>query len=279
MIVTRNYLLPCLGLILISCDKPTEKLSTSAKESLPPRITKSISSTREDDLPTSPAQLRDTLKKAEEITSTKERDQALCEAVRECLETDPQLAQESLQKLTIGCVERNQLIQEIASHQADQGVNRAIEWIETLSDDHEKSLAYDSIALIVAENEPEKAAQMLSDSGVAGHDFDVAVVQVVQRWASSSPQNAAKWVMLFDNDEVRKAGLRAIASTWSRNNPQEAMTWLADIANPAIHQEASAGMVEAIMNLPESRQEDVLKLTTPDIRDRFEKLKSIYNDS
>jgi hypothetical protein len=277
MIVTRNHLLPCLGLILISCDKSAEKLGTSAKESLPPRITKSIRAPREDELPASPAQLRDTIKKAEEIISPKERDQALCEAVRECLDTDPKLARDSFQKLTIGCAERNQLIQEIASHQADQGVKQAIEWIETLDDDHEKSLAYDSIALIVAENEPEKAAQMLSDSGVAGHDFDVAVVQVVQRWASSAPQNAAEWVMLFNNDEVRKAGLKAIASTWSRNNPQEAMNWLADIANPTIHQEASAGMVEAIMNLPESKREAVLKLTTPDIRDRFEKFKSVSN--
>lgn len=279
MIVTRNHLLPCLGLVLFSCDKPTEKLSTSAKESLAPHITKSIRASLEEKQPASPSRLRDTVKKAEEVTYPKERNQALCEAVRECLETDPHLAQEGFQKLTTGCVERNQLIQEIASHQADQDVNQAIEWIETLNNDHEKSLAYDSIALIVAENEPEKAAQMLSDSGVAGHDFDVAVVQVVQRWASSSPQNAAQWVMLFDNDEVRKAGLKAIASTWSRNNPQEAMTWLAAIENPTIHHEASSGMVEAIMDLPESRREAVLKLTTPDIRDRFEKFKSVSNGS
>jgi hypothetical protein len=57
------------------------------------------------------------------------------------------------------------------------------------------------------------------------------------------------------------------------------MIWLADIQNPNIHHEASTGMVEAILDLPESRQEEVLKLTTPEFRDRFEKLKSITQGS
>lgn len=279
MIVTRTQLLPCFVLILISCDKPTEKLSAFKNESLPPRITKAIRMVEDDNPPTTPAQMRETVEKIEKITSPQERDQALYQAVWECLEIDPQLAQQELQKLTIGCVERNQLIQEMASRQIEKGLAQAIEWIETLQDDHEKSLAFDSIALIMAESEPEKAAQLLSDSGIAGHDFDVAVVQVVQRWASSSPQNAAQWVMLFENDDVRKAGLKTIAATWSRDDPQKAMMWLADIENPNIHQEASTGMVEAILDLPESRQEEVLKLTTPEIRDRFEELKSITGGS
>jgi hypothetical protein len=260
---------------MASCDKPRDLPKVSESKIAPPRITKSTRPPKEDDLTPSAAQLHQSMKQAAAISSPKERDQALGQAIWDCLEQDPSLAQEGFRKLSIGSVERNQLIQYFASLQADESLPQATAWIETLENDQEKSLGYDSIAIAIAETEPEKAAQILSDSGIAGRDFDIAVVQVVQQWANSSPQNACRWVSLFDNGEVRRAGLKAIVATWTRSNPQDAMTWLGTLDNPSIHQEACQGMAETILDLPESRQDEVLKLATPAICASFEKLKGL----
>jgi hypothetical protein len=271
--ISRNSILPCLGLLLISCDKPKETSEVPEKKILPSRITKSVRPPR-DELPITPVQLRETMNQAAEITSPQERDQALKEIIWDALELDPDLAQEGFEKLTSGSPEKNQLIQHFALRLTEQSFTQAVEWTAALETEQEKSLAYDSIALVLAESEPEKAAQILSESGVAGRDFDVAVVQVVQRWAASSPTNAAAWVSLFDEGEARRAGLKAIVATWSRADPQGTMTWLNALQDPSIHQEASTGMAETILDLPEGSQDELLRLATPEIRASFEELKA-----
>lgn len=272
--ITPRHILPSLGLLLISCDKPKENSAIAENETSPSRITKSVRTPQSEDLMVTPAQLRETMRQAAEITSPKERDQALQEVIWDALEPDPELAREGFKQLTSGSPERNQFIQHFALRLAEASLEQAVEWAATLENDQEKSLAYENIALVLAESEPEKAAQMLSDSGVAGRDFDVAVVQVVQRWAASSPANAAAWVSLFDDGEARRAGLKTVVATWSRTDPQATMAWLASLQNPSIHQEASTGMAETILELPESRQDELLRLVSPEIRARFEKLKA-----
>ena len=243
------------------------------KPATPPRVTKTLRPPRTEPLST-PEELRETFKKAEEIQSPQERNHALEEVVWDALELDPQLAAEGFLKLTPGSEEKNRLIQHYAMRLAEQSFDEAIKWAATLQDEKEQSLAYDNIALVLAESEPERAAQLLSESGVAGRDFDVAVVQVLQRWAALAPEGAAGWVVLFDAGEARSAGLKAVVGTWSRSDPQAALNWLGSLQNPAIHQEAVNGMAETILEMPEGSQDDLLRLVTPEIRSRFESLKT-----
>jgi hypothetical protein len=272
--IIHRHILPSLGLLLISCDKPKENSVVAENETSPSRITKSVRPPQNDELTVTPTQLRENLKQAAEITSPKERDQALQEIIWDALELDPELARQGFKQLTSGSPERNQLIQHFALRLAEASLEQAVEWAATLENDQEKSLAYDKISLVLAESEPAKAAQMLSESGVAGRDFDVAVVQVVQRWAANSPADAAAWVSLFDDSEARRAGLKTVVATWSRTDPQATMAWLGTLQNPSIHQEASTGMAETILDLPESRQDELLRLVSPEIRASFEKLKA-----
>ncbi len=272
--IIHRHILPSLGLLLISCDKPKENSVVAENETSPSRITKSVRPPQHDELTVTPTQLRENLRQAAEITSPKERDQALQEIIWDALELDPDLAQEGFQQLTSGSPERNQFIQHFALRLAEASFEQAVEWAASLENEQEKSLAYNHIALVLAESEPEKAAQMLSDSGIPGRDFDVAVVQVAQRWAANSPAAAAAWVSLFDDSEARRAGLKAIVTTWSRTDPQATMAWLGTIQNPGIHQDASIGMAETILELPDSRQDELLRLVTPEIRARFDQLKA-----
>ena len=262
------------GILLVSCDRPAETTSTEEKlRTLPPRITKSDRSSM-DDLPATPERLRASMRAADEIESPTERNKALSEVVWDSLELDPELAKEGFQQLVPGSVEKNRLIQHYAMRMAGVALDEAILWATTLETDQEKSLAFDNIALVLAGTEPEQAARMLSDTGVAGRDFDVAVVQVVQRWATLSPQNAASWVVLFGPGEVRLAGLKEIASVWSRSDPQGAVEWIGSLEDQTIQQEAVTGMALSILEQPEATQDELLRYATPEIQSRLESLKA-----
>ena len=71
--------------------------------------------------------------------------------------------------------------------------------------------------MIIAETDPQRAATLLSESGIAGRTFDVATVQVIQRWATQSQSRAAAWVALFPPGRGPRSGnqdrCRAVVGT------------------------------------------------------------------
>jgi hypothetical protein len=268
-------LLPLLGfgLLVVGCDKPKKIAPGQANQVDGPRVTKT-NRPMPDNSPKSHDQLVASFKEAEQLTSPEEKNRALAAAIWDALELEPELARAGLQRLTSGSEEKNRLIQHFAMRLAEQNADDAIQWATALETDDEKSHAFGKIALVLSEKEPERAAHLLSDSGVAGREFDVAVVQVVQRWAAQSPADAAAWVVLFDPGEARSAGLKETLSVWTRNDPQAAISWIATLQDEQIHREAVAGMAADILEQPDSVQKKLLKLATPELRSSFDKLKA-----
>ncbi|MES2919993.1 MAG: hypothetical protein V4819_00500 [Verrucomicrobiota bacterium] len=271
--VARFFPLLVISLLLIGCEKSKRIATEPAERTAGPRVTKS-DRPPPDEPPKSRDQLLRAFKKAEEIRSPEDKNRALAAAIWDALDLEPELARQGLQQLTAGSDEKNRLLQHVAMRLAEQNVDDAVKWATALETEDEKSQAFGKIALVLSADEPERAAHLLSDSGVAGREFDVAVVQVVQRWAAQSPSDAAAWVVLFDPGETRSAGLKETLSVWSRNDPQAAFAWIAAVEDEQIHREAVAGMAEIILEQPESAQEEQLKLATPEMRAAFEKLKA-----
>ena len=262
-----------LGLLLVCCEKPREAAAPPEKQAPPPRVTKLDRPAREE-LPDSPEQLRENLESAGEIESPEARNKALEEVIWNALELDPELAQEGFHQLAPGSEEKKRLIQHFAMRRAAAALDEAIQWATTLETEQEKSLAFDSIALVLADSDPLRAAQMLSESGIAGRDFDVAVVQVVQRWAAISAVDAAAWVVLFESGEARRASLKEVVSVWSHANPEGALAWMETLKDPTIHQEAVTGMAQTILEMPEEARSDLLQFATPEIRAALEKIEA-----
>ncbi len=262
----RLHSLLCLSLLLVSCDKQ-KQTGSRPSPSIGPTKTERPASPH----PREP--LRTALRKADAIASPAEKNSALAAAIWEAVDLEPELAREALSSLTPGTEEKNRLIQHFAMRLAEADEQQAIQWASAQETEDEKSLAFAKIALVISENEPERAARLLSDSGIAGREFDVAVVQVVQRWALRSPVDAAAWVTLFDPGEARSAGLKEILSVWSRNDPPAAFAWIVAQENDQIRQEAEAGILEVVLEQPESDREGLLELATPAMRDSFEALK------
>ena len=263
----------CCALVLAACDKSQKSASESAAEPNKPRVTKSHRSTPEVALKPRD-QLAAAFKQAEEINAPEEKNRALAAAIWDALELEPELARQGLQKLTAGSEEKNRLIQHFAMRLTEQNVDEAVQWATALETEDEKSQAFGKIALVLSVDDPERAAQLLSDSGVAGREFDVAVVQVVQRWAAQAPAAAATWVIRFDEGEARRAGLKETVAVWARSDPQAAFSWIAGIQDAQIREEAVTGMVQNIFDQPDGVQRDLLKLAPPEMQATFEKLKA-----
>ncbi len=271
--VARFFQLLCLGLLLVACDRSKKIAPGPANQADRPRVTKSARPAP-DELPKPRDLLLATFQKAEEMSSPEEKNRALAAAIWDALELEPELARAGLHKLIVGSDEKNRLLQHFAMRLAEQNVEDAVQWAAALETDDEKSQAFGKIALVLSATEPSRAAHLLSDSGVAGRDFDVAVVQVVQRWAAQSPAEAAAWVVLFDPGDARSTGLKEALSVWSSNDPQAALAWIAAIQDEQIHREAVAGLAESIFAQPASVQLEQLKLATPEMRAAVEKLKA-----
>lgn len=271
--IARTLPLLCCALVLAACDKSKKSAHELADEPNKPRVTKSHRSPPE--VPLKPRdQLLAAFKQAEAMSAPEERNLALAAAIWDALELDPELARQGLQKLTAGSEEKNRLIQHFAMRLTEQNVDEAVQWATALETEEEKSQAFGKIALVLSATEPEQAAHLLSDSGVAGREFDVAVVQVVQRWAAQAPAAAAAWVIRFDEGEARRAGLKETVAVWARSAPQAAFSWIAGIQDAQIREEAVTGMLQNILDQPESGQQDLLKLAPPEMQAAFEKLKA-----
>ena len=269
----RIFQLLCLALTLAACDKSRKPAHEPANEANQPRATKSNRSAQ--DLLLKPQdQIVAAFQQAEEIREPEEKNRALAAAIWDAIELEPELARQGLQKLTAGSEEKNRLIQHFAMRLTEQNVDEAVQWAAALETEDEKSLAFGKIALVLSQDEPERAAHLLSESGVAGREFDVAVVQVVQRWAAQTPADAAAWVVLFDAGEARRAGLKETVAVWARSAPQDTFSWIAGIQDAQIREEAATGMVQTILDQPESVQQDWLKLAPPEMQASFEKLKA-----
>ena len=262
----RVHAVAWLGLCVVSCDKPPKADPVAAEKS---SATKSVRPPRAETAPPRD-RLRGALQIAEGANSPEARDRALATIFWDALDFDRDLARDGLQRMTAGTDEKNRLTEHFAMRLAEEDPEAALAWAVSLATDEEKSLAFGRIGLVLSENDPQRAATILSDSGVAGRDFDVAVVQVIQRWAAVSPLEAAAWVMNFDPGEARSAGMKEIVAAWISKDPQAALTWISTIPTPALRREAELGAAHYIFEDPDS---SLLDSTSVEIRREFEALK------
>lgn len=250
---TLTVLIP--GLMLVCCDKPASSDKRTV-DSAPARRPASggdgrHAPTRIADAPQTPETLRERLEAAAKIKSSEERFKAIAEVAWNALEIDPELASEAFLKLPEGNPERIRLIQHYALRIAEQNHEEAIAWANALESDLESATALSQIALTLADTDPRGAANLISESGMAGREFDVAVVQVVQRWAAKSPPDAAAWVAGFPPGPAREAGIKYIAARWLQSDAPAAFSWFAALDDTGVRKEAALGLEETILQQPQ----------------------------
>ncbi|RYG94873.1 MAG: hypothetical protein EON58_15350, partial [Alphaproteobacteria bacterium] len=169
----------CLSLLLISCEKEQQEKKAPEERTTVQRATKSDRASGLKEKKEASEERRGALDQASNLPEGEERNKAIAQWVWDTFELDPELAREGFGRLTPGSEEKNRLLEHYAMRLAEQDLDGAKEWASTLDSDEEKSLAFGKIAMVISEGDPESAASLLSDSGIGGHDFDVAAIEVV----------------------------------------------------------------------------------------------------
>ena len=266
----RLLILCAFGLSLVSCDRPeaTGSGGAAADPSAPAAPQRHAIRQPKADAATV---ARDGIEEASRLEAPEERDKALAEIAWNAIETHPEIALEAMLRLPAGGVERIRLIQHHAMRLAGQDLEQAIAWAGSLESPVEASAAMAQIALTIAETDPHRAAGLLSESGIEGRDFDVALVQVIQRWAAGSAPDAAAWVAMFPPGAAREASVRAVAERWLPGDAAAAFRWLEGIGDEGFRRETARAMQGVIIQQPEAVRETWLGQASAGVRAELER--------
>lgn len=257
----------CLGLLITSCErKPAhseDSLNTDTS-SKPPAVTKNQ---REKPMRTvlSEESLRESLRASEKLSSPDEREAAVASLAWDHAEDSPNLALEAMDQLAVNRPERDRLIEHFAMRFAEQNLDRSILWAQGLKSPEEISIALGRISLVMAATDPSRAAHLISESGMVGRQFDVAIVQIIQRWAAESPAEAAAWVQLFEPSKARTAGIQQTLSLWAKTDGVAAVAWIRSLTNDSLRRDATQAMADFILAQPQATQDEWAGKTTPEI--------------
>ena len=259
-----------LVVLIHACDKRSHSGHPDSDRQGPePQNTRKDRPSR-DIAPDARAERRASFTKAREVASPEQREAAIARIAWDALDLDPELAREAFQHLSVDSPERIRLIQHFAMTLADQNIDEALQWADALGSEKEIAAARCQIALVLADSEPERAASLLSESAIAGREFDVAVVQILQHWAASNPPAAAAWVAMFPPGASRAAGIKAVISPWLESDLPAVYSWMEKLGDDALRTEAAAAMAGLLMEQTDAVRTDWLRQAAPAMRATIE---------
>jgi hypothetical protein len=267
-----QHLLPLaiLAALACACDRQSDSKQPDAAPRNPGPKTTKVDRPPRVDAPDARAERRATFTKAREIASPEQREAAIARIAWDALDPDPELAREAFQQLSVDSPERIHLIQHFAMNLAGQNLDEALQWADALASEKEIAAARCQIALVLADSEPERAAALLSESAIAGREFDVAVVQILQHWSASNPPAAAAWVAMFPPGESRAAGIKAVISPWLESDVPAVYSWMEKLGDESLRAEATSAMAGLLMEQSDSVRADWLRQASPAIRAAIE---------
>lgn len=264
----RPWLLLCLGLTA-SCER-SEKHGRQIKDENPGPVATRAARPLHEAMTDSHEAMRAALSQADALADPAAREKALSQVAWNALGQNEEIAREAFAKLAPDGPERIALVQHFAMRMADENVDAALEWSATLATEKEIASARARIATVLAATDPARAANLLSESGLASREFDVAIVQVLRQWAGQSAPDAAAWVAVFPEGGFRKAGVEAVISQWTASDPQGAVTWLSSLSDDGLRAEATAALGKALRKQTTETREAWLKAADAPTRTALE---------
>lgn len=208
-----------------------------------------------------------------------ELDRALAELAWELIDEDPGLAEKAIKLLPADHPDRLRLLQHFALRLAESDPGAACAWASALESDDDRSLVCGRIAVVIAEKDPEKAAEVLSETGLAGRDFEVSVVEVLQRWSAVDAVASMRWVVQFPAGRLREESLRTVMGRWLETDAPAAVTWLESIGDPSLKPEAERAIGEAMKGMDSESREKAMENLGPAVRARIEVLSPADGES
>ncbi len=258
-----------IGLSLVSCDKPDSLSDRQDQQTKGEAVgNKKYAVRREVIDPLD--ELRTKLDVARKTKSSEEREKAFAEVAWNAIEIDSEIAHEAFANLPAESSEKLRLIQHYAMRLAEQDLEQAVQWAKELETERETAVAMGHIAIQIAEDDPQRAANMISQSNLTGVELDTAVVQVIQRWAANSESDVAGWIVLFSPGAARVAGIKVVTEPWLTRDPVAAFEWLESINDPELRIEATSAMQSVISKQTEDTREAWLSHLSSEMRNELQ---------
>jgi hypothetical protein len=81
-------------------------------------------------------------------------------------------------------------------------------------------------------------------------------VAIVQRWAQSSPQEAASWVTQFPDLPYREAAVHNLVTIWAMQSPQEVANWFGELPAGTVLETGLAAYAQTLVPQTHSQPEE-----------------------
>lgn len=245
---------------LIGCDKPEKNEEPRTRANLPER---------------GQVQGRNqvfeaALQAALALESPDARDQALSAFVLESHEAAPGLAAEALSHLPEGSEVRTETLKSLAGLMAEKGVDRALQWAESLPTVRDVALARQAVGLALAEVDPSVGAQVVLEHHDRSRALDETELRALQLWADSSAPDAAAWARQLPHKEARHAALQSVCGQWVRTDATGIGAWLDGISNKESKTEALDALADALAEAPDAIRDVFFTQAEPEIREEME---------
>jgi hypothetical protein len=250
----------CWMVGLIGCDKPERNEEPRTRANLPERgQVQGRNQVFEAALQAALAQ-----------ESPNARDQALSAFVLESHEAAPGLAAEALSHLPEGSAMRAKTLESLAELMAQKGVDRALQWAESLPTVQDVALARQAVGLALAEIDPSVGAQVVLEHHDRRRALDETELHVLQLWAGSSAPDAAAWAQQLAQRDARHAALQSVCGPWIQTDAVGVFAWLDGISNTKSKTEALDAVADALAEAPDAIRDAFLTQAGAGIREELE---------
>ncbi|BCX49355.1 hypothetical protein HAHE_32630 [Haloferula helveola] len=219
--------------------------------------------------------VREKYNAAEQITDPEERTKALEAVAWDALELDPDLSLEAVNQLAAGSDGSRRLIGHMAMRLADEDAEQALQWVRALEDPAERSDAIGRVTVVMANEDPRRAADLAVNEMAEGRAKDKAVVQIVQRWVQIEPAEAAAWIILYPDTNVRTDGVRSMLDIWLSKDSASAGSWVGNLA-PGPVRDHTLETAEELLHgrLADRAPAFVGALNDPELQTQFQSLRN-----
>ncbi len=162
---------------------------------------------------------------------------------------DPKAASARLGTLAPGSGTHQSALIATANSWASQDPDAAAEWATGL-DPEFRNLAYGTIIPTIGQSDPPKAAGLLEElmrSKAADAQGGLAntASNLVDRWASTDPEEAAAWTSALQEGTVKHAAAFQLASAWHGRDPDGAAEWINGLPDGSSRDGAVRYMIQA----------------------------------
>jgi hypothetical protein len=125
---------------------------------------------------------------------------------------------------------RGSWLEGIAAVLARNDVDAALSLVQRYRGQPGYDTAYAHVAGAMAQFDPVRAANMLSNVSEPQARL-AAAFNVARQWTSQDPAAAARWAAEFPDEQVRRQALTIVAQTWATQDAAAAKDWMLGLAN------------------------------------------------